>query len=364
MTDYRTLAQVQKMIDAVTAGVATPHSLELDLPGYPVRVETDSAALHAELSTYFREFRGENLPSPNIITALQNDAPPDFGDGRTMTIGEYKQSVKGPKEAFFDCDDGRVVSKLRTGMWFLFSQDRHVAVGPCEANPNQVINFINNRLIQRCLHQGMLLGHCSAVVKDGKAIAIAGTSGAGKSTLALHLMNRDPSLKLLSNDRVMFEKRGDGTLGLHGVPKHPRINPGTVLNNPSLASIINEQERARFLALPKQELWELEHKYDAIVDECFGPKRFVLAAQLVGLAILTWKPDAGAPELSMAKISDSDDLLKAVRKPPGVFYLPKRGQVSHRGFQSYVDFLDSLPVLHASGGADFDAAATRVLEML
>lgn len=363
MTDYRTLAQVQKMIDAITAGVATPHSLELDLPGYPVRVETDSAALHAELQNYFREFRGENLQEPTIITALQNPDPPDFGEGRTMTIGEFKQSVKGPKEAFFDCDDGRVVSKLRTGMWFMFSANRHVAVGPCEDNPNQVINFINNRLIQHCLHQGMLLGHCSAVVKDGKAIAIAGTSGAGKSTLALHLMHRDSSLQLLSNDRVMFEKRSDGTMGIHGVPKHPRINPGTALNNESLKGIVSEADKAKFLALPKQELWELEHKYDAIVDECFGPNRFVLAAQLVGLAILTWKPDAGAPVLNMAKISDSDDLLKAVRKPPGVFYLPKRGQVSHRGFDSYIDFLDALPVLHASGGSDFDAAAARVLEM-
>ena len=64
----------------------------------------------------------------------------------------------------------------------------HAAVGPCLANDNQIVNFINNRLIEVRLRAGDLLFHAAGVARNGRGLALAGFSGAGKSTLALAIM--------------------------------------------------------------------------------------------------------------------------------------------------------------------------------
>ena len=358
-----------------------------DFDGFRVWVESNEPALLDELLRYFADFRRlaeatfdqARAAGPiTRITALQMD-PPDFAAGREPTIGEYKPSVKGPKEAYFDVADGRVVHKLRTGMWFLFGGETHLAVGPCTDNPNQVINFINNRMIQWSLARGALLGHASAVCRPPshgeaipRAIAIAGFSGMGKSTLALRLMN-DRRVDFLSNDRVMIQPRcvledGRARTLVEGVPKHPRINPGTILHNPDLVSVIPEAERARFEHLHTDELWSLEHKYDGIIHECFPNQRFWLHAELVGLVLLNWSREGGPVRPARIDVATRHDLLPALMKSPGVFYRPEddgdNEQARHTDPHTYVEFLAGIEVLELAGGVDFERGSAAALELL
>ncbi len=348
-----------------------------DFDGFRVWIDSNEPSLLAELDRYFAGFRRLCVDSlaaaraegpVTYISAIELDPCPDFGVGRELTIGEYKPSVRGPKEAYFDVEDGRVVHKLRTGMWFLFGRDEHLAVGPCTQNPNQVINFINNRMIQWALHRGALLGHASAVCRAAdplpKAIAIAGFSGMGKSTLALHLMN-DRRLDFLSNDRIMIHaRRGDAPAQVEGVAKHPRINPGTILHNPDLTGILSPDERARFEALEPAELWQLEHKYDGLIHECFPDQRFFLRAELVGLVLLNWSRDGGPTKAARIDVNERRELLPALMKEPGLFYRPGPGEVASREQATYVEFLSGVPVLELSGGVDFDLGRAAALELL
>ena len=185
-------------------------------------------------------------------------------DPRASVDGEFtiKQPDQGKnriKEEFLELDGGRLVRKRLTGMYFLFGQDVNLAVGPCVENDNQVVNFINNRLIQWELDRGGLLAHAAAVNHQGRGLALAGFSGMGKSTLALHLMSR--GLNFISNDRLLVQEAGRGVV-MRGVPKLPRINPGTALNNPDLVSVIPEDEKEVFGQMSTDEIWTLEHKYD------------------------------------------------------------------------------------------------------
>lgn len=350
--------------------------------GFRVWVESNEPALIRELEDYFSDFRrltagslaeAEAQGPCTRITAVQT-RPPNFGAEAEMTIGEYKPSVKGPKEAYLDLDDGRVVHKLRTGMWFLYSADEHLAIGPCTDNPNQIVNFVNNRMIQWSLHQGALLGHASAVghrpldaagerAELPRCVAIAGFSGMGKSTLALNMMN-DRRLDFLSNDRVMIRPREQGRSIVEGVPKHPRINPGTILNNAALGLVMSPEDRRRFEALSTDELWKLEHKYDGLIGRCFPGQKFHLRGELVGLVLLNWKRGGGPTTATRIDPAARRELLPALMKPPGVFYRPGPGEVPTRDEDRYIEFLTGVEVLELAGGIDFERGRSAALELL
>jgi HprK-related kinase B len=325
-----------------------------DFDGFRVWLDSNNPQFVRTVSEYFADFRRLDADTFEAaaeggeltrITALQAE-PPDFGGYRTMTIGEFKPSVKGPKEAFFVVADGRVVHKLRTGMWFLFGRDDHLVIGPCTDNPNQVINFVNNRMIQWSLHRGALLGHASGVCQASpdsnglpRAIAIAGFSGMGKSTLSLHMLH-DRRLDYLSNDRVMIRPTSTGHVELEGVPKHPRINPGTILNNPDLAELLTPDEQARYRLLPADELWQLEHKYDGLISTFFPEQRFFLRARMVGLVLLNWTRGGGETIAQRVALRSQPGraakLLPALIKQPGVFYLGGLGRTKPHELASYL----------------------------
>ena len=53
----------------------------------------------------------------------------------------------------------------------------NMALGPLELNGNQVINFLNNRLLEKYLFGPDLLMHSSGIVINGKGVAMSGRSG-------------------------------------------------------------------------------------------------------------------------------------------------------------------------------------------
>ena len=55
--------------------------------------------------------------------------------------------------------------KRLTGMVFLMADGLNLAVGPCLANVNQVVNFVNSRYIEHLLRSGGLLCHASACAR-------------------------------------------------------------------------------------------------------------------------------------------------------------------------------------------------------
>jgi HprK-related kinase B len=225
---------------------------------------------------------------------------------------------------------------------------------------NQVVNFINNRHIQWALCRGCLLGHAAGVIVNGRGLAMAGFSGSGKSTLALHLMSR--GAVFVSNDRLMVERNEDA-VRMYGVAKLPRINPGTALNNPHLKKIISAEEMERFQAMSEAELWDLEYKYDAPIDELFGPDRFVLQAPMFGLVILNWRRGGGPLKVDKVDLRERRDLLPAFMKSAGLFFTPDGACRSTPPTESsYLDMLSACKVWEMSGGADFDGAARHCLQ--
>ncbi|TPV96734.1 MAG: HprK-related kinase B [Myxococcales bacterium FL481] len=340
---------------------AAAHQLHLRFLDELVRVDSNSSQLVAELADYFSEFCAPPAPPTISVTALDAPVPSALAE-LPYSVVVRTEPGKRAKEAFVDLDQGRVIHKVRTDMVFLCGPSTNLAIGPAVQNVNQIVNFINTRLLDRQLDAGGLLGHCSAVLVNGRALVFAGVPGAGKSTLALELMRRD-DVQFLSNDRVTFHPHASG-VDVVGVPKHPRINPGTALANDKLRRVMSTDDIARFSAMSRDELWPLEHKYDALIDRCFGPGRFVLKAPVAAVFVLAWSHRDLASSARCRRISLAEDpaALAAIMKSPGPFRLGPMVPLASQE-PEYRTKLAPVPVYRIDGAVDFAAGCDWALSV-
>jgi HprK-related kinase B len=350
---------VRELAETWTRGVDLCGVTRLDVGGCRIDIATNSAYLAARLERYFREVLTPDRGEPDFrIVAVQADP---VALGLPWVTKAPEPGKTKIKEEWVDLPDGRVVRKRLTGMVFAFGGDVHVAFGPCLANDNQVVNFVNNRYMQWRLAQGYVLLHAGAVAQGGRCLALCGPPGAGKSTTALNLLSG--GLDFVTNDRLLLEASGD-SVDAQGVPKHPRVNPGTILSNPLLAHMIVEPERSRLRALPADELRRLEQKSDVIIHEVFGPGRFRMQAELEALVVFNWS-DRGRPSIGPADLAARLELLPMITKSPGLFYeADPRGDALDLSDARYVETLAGSRVLEVTGRQDFEAASRLCLEAL
>ena len=339
------------------------HSLDLDFGRCSIRVNSNSEALLARLTEYFSHIvMNENMARCDVeIIAIERgsiELPVDFLDWLR------EPGKEGRKDTFYDLDGGRLIRKVRTGMVFLQSEQKRIAVGPCLKNDNQVINFINNQYMTWLQQRDWLNCHAAALVKDGEAFAVAGFSGGGKSTLMLQMLE-DDSTHFLSNDRLFIKKEAKN-LHAAGVAKMPRINPGTIIHNPRLENMIPEEERQKLLALPPQELWDLEQKYDVDIDTVYGHRRIMNEAPLKSFLVLNWQRETDQPlRLRKVKLAERPGLLSAIMKSAGPFYQHSNGEFSIDRYEFdkefYLSALELIDVYEATGKVDFSTLAENYL---
>ena len=200
---------------------ALPGSLLVEVGDVRVHVHTDRESLADELRSYFAPWwkgdgkgdGGTRRDDDDVIDVVAIEAEPlaleyDFTDW------PRDPGKVGRKEAIADLDGGRIVKKVRTGMHFLIGPRTKVAIGPCAANSNQIINFVNAQVLGHYYSCGHALCHAAGVVMDrDRGLAISGFSGGGKSTLALWLVG-DGS-RFVSNDRILIDASRDRARRAH-----------------------------------------------------------------------------------------------------------------------------------------------------
>jgi HprK-related kinase B len=339
-----------------------PDRLFLQLPGCRLAIRSNSATLIAQLGRYFNHVKTDDHCADIDIVAIES-APPELGID--FIDWQREPGKSGRKDSYHDLADGRLIRKVRTGMVFLQSEAQRIAAGPCIANDNQVINFINAQYMNWLQQRDWLICHAAGLVHKGHTLGIAGFSGGGKSTLMLHLLAQ-PDMQYMTNDRL-FIRRSGAELVATGIPKLPRVNPGTIVHNPSLHALLSEAQRQALLELPRAELWQLEQKHDVDVQSIFGADRIVQSAPLTAFLILNGSLDAAtACTISPVSLADRPELLAAIMKSPGPFYQYADGsffsdrQVLEQ--RPYLEALIGIPIYEATGRIDFAALVELCLQ--
>ena len=338
--------------------------LHLALEDCRLRVRSNSAELLAALRGYFSHVVAAPA-RPDIDTIAIERAAPE--PGVEFIDWQREPGKTGRKDSYADIPGGRLIRKVRTGMVFLQSAGPRIAAGPCRQYDNQLINFINSQYMTWLQHRGWLICHAAGLVYRGRCLGIAGFSGGGKSTLMLQLLDQK-DVAYLTNDRL-FIHAGDGAPLARGIPKLPRVNPGTIVHNPRLQPLIPAAQREHLLGLRSGELWKLEQKYDVDIARLYGPGRIVSEAPLGGFLILNWRRDSNAATaITPVDLATRPDLLAAVMKSPGPFYQHPDGtfqqDIAAFDHQAWLDVLQGVAVHEVTGRTDFNALAGRSLEDL
>ncbi len=351
-------ARLQEKIFDLTDGLAQTRGLLLRFADCTVEVRSNAPLLVEKLCRYYADFLVDD-GAPEIVVTAMETAP--IAPEADWVIKQPDPGKTKIKEEYLDVGGGRMVRKRLTGMLFYFDRGRHLALGPCTANDNQVVNFINSRFIQWMLDRGCLLCHAAGVSSKGNGLALAGFSGMGKSTLALHMMSR--GLDFVSNDRLLI-RLGESGLDMYGVAKLPRVNPGTILGNATLIGMLDERRKDHYAQMAPEELWSLESKHDVYLDECFRMSKFLIASKKSGLVILNWKHKYPRTSLEFVDISQRLDLLETVIKVPGLFFLPEPDVDYDFSKAAYLRLLRDCPVFEARGGVDFSQVSDACIHFL
>ena len=356
------------------------HAVTLQLPQMSLRIRTDQAALAQTLSDYFAPCLIQQAPmsEPDLdILALASS--------EWLTLGEHwpdwqrEPGKSGRKDAIFDFnDEERFVYKVKTGMVFWQNPHRPTAIGSVNRHPNQVINFALTQYLNHHLNRGWQLGHCAALTVQNQGLAIAGLSGGGKSTLMLHLLELGQAF--VSNDRLLIrpDTTRPGQFCMRGIPKWPRVNPGTLLHNRRLKAMLSPQTQAELAAMPAETLRQLEDKYDVPVQTFYGDAAIRMEAPLKALIVLDWGDEhAETTRLNVTTLKDAPELVAALAKSPGPFYaewnedtqapdgkrrfLTNGQQPSHA---TYLATLGDLPCWVLQGRWDFQQAVALIRQQL
>lgn len=319
-------------------------------------VRSNSEKVINIITDYYKNFIVSPPEKSTIIDLAQNGIQFFDVEFKSKPLDFRKTEIK---EEYFDMPDGRCVRKILTGMVFIFGEKTNLALGDCIKNSNQIINFINNRYIQKMLDEDCLLLHSSAVSFSDQGLAISGFSGSGKSTLALHLVSK--GFDFISNDRVLCKVRNDKPV-IYGVAKYPRINPGTIINNADLRRAFETDDFCLYEKMSKNILWQYEKKHDVVIENVFGNNRFKTDCRLKSLVILNWSCNSSEKtSITKIDIKKRKDLYPAFMKSPGLFYLEREKPSTD---SSYLEILTRCNNFETTGKADFDIAADFFLNYI
>jgi len=335
-----------------------PFFLSLRFVDVALAVRTNDEGVWSRLRAYFAPFVVESPSASADVILIQGVADPPRG-----LVDVKRGAGRRVKEAVKETPGCRLILKRATGVLMGLEPRRAFALGDLNANLNQAINLVNVCYAKTVLRRGHVLLHASAVTWGGRAAVLAGLPGAGKSTAALHLV--EEGFRFLSNDRVLA-RAGTDTVEVLGYPKQPRVNPGTLLHHPRLATLLKPADREALAALTRAELWGLERKSDVDLEAIYGPGTVDLRSCMQCLVLLKWR--LGESGFAVRRLGAPEGManLPIFYKDLGVFDLDRAvsrlDAVEH--LQRYSALLEGVSVFEVSGGVDFSALVDLVGDRL
>jgi HprK-related kinase B len=147
-------------------------------------------------------------------------------------------------------------------------------------------------------------------------VAFASASGSGKSTAALSML--ESGWHLVTNDWLFVRPIQDG-VEMVGVPKRPRVNPGTLMRLPRLSAILSGDRRALYGRMSPEALYSVKDKHEVDVDALYGAGTFRLRAIVHAVYVLRWSAASSGWEVRPLGSVEREAVLLSFAKGAGIY---------------------------------------------
>jgi HprK-related kinase B len=176
--------------------------------------------------------------------------------------------------------------------------------------------------------------------------------------MALAVVER--GYRFVTNDRLLVRPL-NGRVEMVGVPKRPRVNPGTLMRLSRLTPVASPSDLRRYRRLSPDELWTVEEKWDVDVDAIFGQGTFQLAGRLDAVYMLRWHPrEAAGWQVHQLEPAERKTSLAGMAKTVGVYDLHPPAPTEQ---QMLLDTIaDTIPIYEVTGRVDVMALRSYLLE--
>ncbi len=290
-------------------GLRTPYSVPMQIGRFEVVVNVNHRQLETIVKRYFAPFLVDELRGGDALEIVGIQGDPLFDTARMPSVGRV---AKVPKICFYDRDEVRVIRKNRTGVLHYIYGDRFVAVGDLVRYPQQLLNLVSTAYGHRLRKEGHVAIHASCVCGEEGALVFAGQSGSGKSSVSLALM--EFGFDYVTNDRTFLRRQDGRGVLVAGVPKWPRVNPGTLLANERLRKLLSRAKDEQYSRMDPRELWWVEDKHDVPVESVYGKGRLALHSRLRTLYVLNWRQNRRPLRLREISQDRASELLSPFYK--------------------------------------------------
>lgn len=204
--------------------------------------------------------------------------------------------------------------------------------------------------------RGYVMLHASAALAEAGGVAFAAQSGAGKSTMALALV--EEGYRFVTNDRLLV-RPDPGRVEMVGLPRIPRVNPGTLLRLSRLTALLPQEARRRYERLSPDALWATEEKRDVEVDRIFGPGTFQLTGRLGIIYVLAWHRGKGMWEVRPLDLGARRAALRRMAKQVGVLDPHPPSQEAQEAVLDTI--AEAIPACEVTGQPDVGALRAFII---
>jgi HprK-related kinase B len=164
-------------------------------------------------------------------------------------------------------------------------------------------------------------------------------------------------LDYVSNDRSFVRKKG-ANVQLAGVPKWPRVNPGTMLANERLRGLLAPEKAEQYSHLSRTALWELEDKHDVPVESIYGKGRLALNSRLDALYVLSWRQRGRGLDISRVEGGGRLEALLTPLLKTEIYDPPEAVAPGRR----LANALATVPVFEVTGRADIPRLLQEIVQ--
>ena len=337
--------------------------LNLAMGDSTFKIFSNSRLLLDTLSSYFSHIVANTVRGSSVIYVIEHPGfnldIPFSSWGNTYDESEKSVSV-------YDLEDGRLVYQAASRMLFLQSDEFRIALGPCEENPNLVIDFILNQYMNDLLRNNWQVSKAACIEVGGVGIALASEKQIDRSTLLLKLMNFDEARFVTAED--LFLKENDGYLEARGVAKLPHVFTAVVLDIPQLIGLLPSGRRDELLSLSKKEIWSLPESYEVDVEVLYGLEKIVHDTAVQLLVVLDWSLESKNPLTILENNIDDPLVQKVLRNSPGPYFSNVNGRFLSKATVTPLKTDTGEPlqlkVLRVTGQMDYDVLLSELKKYL